>query len=164
VSLPDDLVARPVVAQDGPAVIALMSACDATYVAWLPAGWTPPEVPPAWPERFLDADRWSWVAVDRAGNVVAFTSFRPADGVRRLAHVGAMFVHPSRWRQGIATVMLERAEQAMRARGFGGARLWTPEGAPAERLYRALGWVRDGRREWHDWLGLTVVGYEKPLA
>ena len=82
------------------------------------------------------------------------------DGV---AHVGAVFVSPAYWRQGIARRMLGLAEDAMRARKFGSARLWTPEGAPAERLYSALGWERDGRRMWHDWVGVWVVGYSKAL-
>jgi hypothetical protein len=59
--------------------------------------------------------------------------------------------------------MLSAADEVMRERGFPAAHLWTPEGAPAEQLYTALGWTRDGRRRWHEWLGLTVVGYEKRL-
>jgi hypothetical protein len=59
--------------------------------------------------------------------------------------------------------MLGLAEVEMRARGYARAVLWTPEGAPAERLYSALGWSRDGRRAWHDWVGLVVVGYAKDL-
>ena len=39
----------------------------------------------------------------------------------------------------------------------------TPLGAPAERFYAALGWARDGRQEWHPWVGLEVVGYARDL-
>jgi GNAT superfamily N-acetyltransferase len=105
--------------------------------------------------------------------VIGFTSFRQAyDGVppaatgpvlEGVAHVGAVFVSPEHWRRGIARRMLGLAEDEMRARGFTRAMLWTPDGAPAERLYAALGWERDGRRMWHDWVGVWVVGYSKTL-
>jgi len=79
------------------------------------------------------------------------------------AHVSAVFVDPARWRQGIATVLLSQAEEAMRERGHHLARLWTPEDAPARRFYEAHGWRHDGRRTWHDRLQLAHVGYEKRL-
>ena len=105
--------------------------------------------------------------------IVGFASFRQAyEGVppaatgpvlEGVAHVGAVFVSPAHWRRGIARRMLEVAEDAMRERGFARAILWTPEGAPAERLYSSLGWELDGRRMWHDWVGVWVVGYAKAL-
>jgi GNAT superfamily N-acetyltransferase len=157
---------------DAQGLAALVRACDETYREWLPAGWTPPEVAADWAARFSDPDRWS-VVVEDEGAVVGFTSFRQAyDGVPPaeagpdlpgVAHVGAVFVAPSHWRRGIAARMLARAEDAMRERGFSRAILWTPDGAPAERLYTALGWARDGRRMWHDWVGVWVVGYAKAL-
>jgi len=55
------------------------------------------------------------------------------------------------------------AEAAMLERGCAREQLWTPEGAPAERFYAARGWERDGRRAWHPWVGLTVVGYARDL-
>jgi GNAT superfamily N-acetyltransferase len=72
-------------------------------------------------------------------------------------------VHPSRRRQGLGAALLARAEGAMRSRGDRAARLWTPQGAPAERFYAAQGWRRDGRAGWHPWLGLQMVGYAKRL-
>jgi GNAT superfamily N-acetyltransferase len=176
VTLPDDLRARPLAAGDGPALAALVTACDQTYVDWAPAGWTAPEVAPDWAARFAEPDRWSCCVVDAppAGAFVGFVSFRPArasetpgraDGavLPGVAHVGALFVHPSRWREGVGAWLLRRAEREARARGYTAAQLWTPQGAPAERFYAASGWRRDGRVAWHDWMGLTVVGYAKPL-
>jgi len=115
------------------------------------------------------------VAVDDASRVVAAVAFRqaheePAPGpvvgppLRGVAHLSILFVHPSRWREGIAGAMLELAEAEMARRGFVREQLWTPEGAPAERFYAARGWARDGRRAWHTWVGLTVVGYGRELA
>jgi GNAT superfamily N-acetyltransferase len=173
-ALPADLVVRPLAAGDGPALAALVEACDRSYRDWAPAGWTPPEIPPDWAARFAEPERWSRCALDAAGAMVAFASFRPArtsetpgraDGplLAGVGHLGAMFVHPARWREGIAGSLLRSAEREMRARGYTAAQLWTPEGAPAERFYAAQGWRRDGRVAWHDWTGLTVVGYAKPL-
>lgn len=152
---------RPVSVADGPAVLALIADCDATYSDWLP-GWRPPEVPNAWPSDLLDDDHWTrgvWIEDALAGFIALHSSWEKP----RYAHVRIVMVHPSFWRRGIARGMLAAADDIMRARGFAAAHLWTPEGAPAERLYTALGWTRDGRRRWHDWLGLTVVGYEKPI-
>jgi GNAT superfamily N-acetyltransferase len=113
------------------------------------------------------------VLVEDDGAVVGFVSFRQAfEGVPPaekgpvlpgVVHVGAVFVAPSHWRRGIARRMLALAEGEMRARGFVQARLWTPERAPAEQLYSSLGWERDGRRMWNDWVGVWVVGYTKAL-
>jgi len=166
------VIERAFRAGDAEALAALVRACDETYRSWLPAGWSPPEVGADWAGRFSEPDRWS-VLVEDDGAVVGFTSFRQAyDGVppadsgpvlEGVAHVGAVFVAPSHWRRGIARRMLGQAEDAMRARGFTRALLWTPEGAPAEHLYSSLGWERDGRRMWHDWVGVWVVGYAKAL-
>jgi GNAT superfamily N-acetyltransferase len=166
------VIERSFRAEDAPALAALVRACDETYREWLPAGWTPPEVGEDWAARFLEPNRWSLLLED-GGAVVGFASFRQAyegvppaasgpvlDGV---AHVGAVFVAPSHWRRGVASRMLGQAEDTMRSRGFVKAILWTPEGAPAERLYSTLGWERDGRRMWHDWVGVWVVGYAKTL-
>ena len=38
------------------------------------------------------------------------------------------------------------------------------EGAPAETFYRSRGWSLDGRREWHPWAGLQMIGYARDLA
>ena len=65
--------------------------------------------------------------------------------VAGLGHVSAVFVDPDHWRRGIARRMLDAAEAAMLAAGHDRAQLWTLEGSPAEQLYTALGWRRDGR-------------------
>jgi GNAT superfamily N-acetyltransferase len=166
------VIERAFRSDDAEPVAALVRACDLTYRDWLPAGWTPPEVGADWAVRFGDPDRWC-VVVEDAAEVVGFASFRPAldepapgapgPPLPGVAHVGAVFVAPSHWRRGIAARMLALAEDEMRERYYSRAVLWTPDGAPAERLYTALGWARDGRRAWHDWVGVMVVGYAKDL-
>ena len=51
----------------------------------------------------------------------------------------------------------------MRAAGYDRAQLWTLEGSPAEQLYSALGWARDGRRDVYAPMGLAIVAYVKTL-
>ena len=160
-SLPADLHQRPLVSSDMAALTDLARVCDETYLEWTPRGWTVPEAPPGWADRYLAPDAWARVALDAAGQLLATVAFRRADVDESVAHVGLVFVHPSRWRQGIAGSMLSLAETEMMARGYVREQLWTPEDAPAEAFYAARGWERDGRREWHPWVGLEMVGYSK---
>ena len=163
---------RPPTSADGAALRALVAACDRTYLDWAPAGWTPPELPTDWSARRTEPGRWSEVAF--CGELVGYASFRPARSEETpgaaagpvlpgVAHLAALYVHPTRWREGLGAAMLARAEAAMRARECGAARLWTSEGAPAEHFYAAQGWRRDGRSGWDGWLGLAMVGYAKRL-
>ena len=84
------------------------------------------------------------------------TTARCSTGV---AHVGAVFVHPARWRQGIAAALL-RAGRA----GDAGARLHRRPAVDAGgRAGRALLRgarlaARRARRRGTTWIGLTVVG------
>ncbi len=157
------LRARPLVPDDMPALTELSRVCDETYLEWAPRGWIVPIAPPRWADRYLAQDAWAQVGIDEGGNLVASVAFRAADGLPGVAHVGLVIVHPSRWRQGIAGRMLDRAEAEMVARGYVREQLWTPLGAPAEAFYGARGWTRDGRREWHPWAGLEMVGYARDL-
>ena len=169
---PPALQTRTPTPADAGALSALIRACERSYLDWAPAGWTPPELESDWPARLTEPGRWSLVAVDEA--LVAYAAFRPARSEETpgapsgpplpdVAHLAALYVHPTRWRQGLGAAMLARAEAAMRARECVAAQLWTPKGAPAERLYAARGWRRDGRSAWDDWLGLPMVGYAKRL-
>jgi GNAT superfamily N-acetyltransferase len=164
----------PLAAGDAEALSALIEACDRSYLDWAPPGWSVPEVSPDWARRFEDPERWSHCVWDSDGGMVAFACFKPAhrsdtpgfdDGplLPGVAQLAAVFVHPSWWRQGVATALLELAEGEMVARSYTAAQLWTPENAPAERFYRARGWTRDGRFGWHPWIGMTVIGYAKRL-
>jgi GNAT superfamily N-acetyltransferase len=175
VSLPADVRTRPLAGEDAGALYELVAACDRTYLDWAPAGWTVPEISPDWATRFAEPQRWSLCAFDAAGRMVGFVSVKAAhagatpgfdDGplLPGVAQVAAVFVHPARWREGIAAALLDLAEAEMRLRGFGAAQLWTPENAPAERFYAARGWRRDGRFGWHPWIGLTVIGYAKQFG
>jgi GNAT superfamily N-acetyltransferase len=162
-SLPSDLLERALDAGDTLALTELARACDETYLEWTPPGWMVPVAPPGWADKYLLPDSWIHGAFEPSGRLIATVGFRPADHDPSVAHVGLVFTHPSRWREGIASSMLEHAEAEMIVRGFVREQLWTPKGAPAEQLYVARGWRRDGRDEWHPWVGLAMVGYARNL-
>ena len=153
---------RSLTADDEAAITTLARTCDETYQAWVPKGWTVPVAPPGWANKYFQPDAFIEGAFD-GDALVSTVAFRPSELAERTAHLGLVFVHPSRWREGIAGRMLDRAEAEMVARGYTREVLWTPEGAPAERFYRSRGWARDGRAEWHPWVALQMVGYARDL-
>jgi GNAT superfamily N-acetyltransferase len=150
---------RRLAAEDVPALTELSRVCDETYLEWTPPGWTVPIHPPGWADRYV---RGYGLVVYEGSRLVASAAFR--EEAPALAHVGMVLVHPSRWRRGIAGSLMDRIEAEMVARGYEREQLWTPEGAPAEAFYRARGWALDGRREWHPWAGLQMVGYARSLV
>jgi GNAT superfamily N-acetyltransferase len=158
---------------DIPAIAGLVRRCDETVPAW--AGREVP-IPSAaaeeleWELRFARSGAWVRVAEAEDGTVVGVVAFANGQVSREdrtlvagLAHVNAVFVDPAHWRRGIARTLLEAADAAMRDAGHDRAQLWTLEGSPAERLYTALGWTRDGRRDVHPPMGLPIVAYVKAL-
>ena len=164
-SLPTDLLERELEPADLPAVIELARACDETYLEWTPPGWLVPVLPSNFAEKYLAPAAWMHGAFDPSRRLVATVAFRPSDeDPARTAHVGLVFVHPSRWREGIAGTMIERAEADMVVRGFVREQLWTPRGAPAQRFYEARGWRPNGRTDWNPWVALEMVGYSRELV
>lgn len=146
----------------------------ATYRQWarpdlpLPA---PEDIELDWQIRLARADTWARVGLDERGAIVAVAAFGAARASRRdptllpgVAQLSALFVDPDRRRSGWGRRLLALAEREMRARGYERARLWTPEGAPAERLYARAGWAPTGRRDLHPRFGgLPLVEYAKAL-
>jgi GNAT superfamily N-acetyltransferase len=164
VSLPADLLVRAMDADDVPALLELARACDETYLEWTPPGWVVPTLPPNFAANYLTDTAWMHGAFDPSRRLVSTVAFRRSnEDPRETAHLGLVFVHPSRWREGIAGTMLERAEAEMVARGFVREQLWTPRGAPAERFYQVRGWRPNGRTDWNPWVALEMVGYSRDL-
>lgn len=158
---------RPATPDDLPALAALKLRADATHADWLddPKLRTLEEEMPEWRAR---ADGWMEVAVE-GEEIVGVCAFHQArvdrvgEPIPGRGHVNAVFVEPAHFRKGIARALVQRAEAAMREQGYAEAQLWTLEGSPAERLYAALGWERDGRREIYPPMGVPVVAYVKSL-
>lgn len=164
---------RPATRGDLPALTALTRRCDESHRAW--AGDDLPMPSPEgeeleWELRLARSGAWVRVAVDGDAIVgaIALSSAQasPVDTtlVPGLAHISALFVDPDHWRRGIARALLDAADDAMRAAGYDRAQLWTLEGSPAEQLYVALGWRRDGRRDVFPPMGLATVAYVKDLG
>lgn len=170
--LPSDLELRPLMAADAGAIVALIGACDRTYLEWAPSGWSPPPEEPGiakWKARLGEAKRWAEGGFEQSGDLVAMASARAAreDGgteIEGRGRLGALFVHPERWGEGIGLALLRRAEGAMRDLGCGSATLETPEAAPARGFYDRCGWKANGVREFKDDLGMWMVEYETSLA
>ena len=158
---------------DARAMAALMVTGNSTYREWAPRFWRPPgrkRTQAQWHLRLREDDRWSRVAFDREGALVALASWRPArqhgeEGPRdpEVSYVSHLYVHPDQWGHGIASGLLALAEAAMRNADNRRAILWTPTDAPARGFYERCGWRLDGREQWSSELQLPMVGYEKHL-
>jgi GNAT superfamily N-acetyltransferase len=168
-----DLTVRAARPGDAPGMAALMVRGNSTYREWAPRFWQPPgreRTQSQWNQRLRQTDRWTRVALDRDGDLVALASWRPAreygeegppvPGVGYLSH---LYVDPSRWGNGIASGLLGTAEEAMREVGRERATLWTPSEAPARGFYERCGWRLDGWEIWSTELHLPMVGYGKRL-
>jgi len=87
--------------------------------------------------------------VELDGEVVGFASVGRSrdEGSENEGELYAIYLHPSRWDQGIGRALLERAEESMRTFGFARAVLWVLKGNErGQRFYRAAGWESDGRK------------------
>ncbi len=164
---------RPPRSDDARAMAKLMVTGNFTYRVWAPRSWIPPgreRTQAQWHLRLRDDDRWSRVALDDDGALVALASWRPArehgeegPDVPGVGYVSHLYVHPDLWGNGIASGLLELAEDAMRETGRIRAILWTPTDAPARSFYERCCWRLDGRERWSGELQLPMVGYEKHL-
>ena len=162
-----DLTERELGRGDAAAAAALISACDQTYLEDAPEGWVLPSEESErgrWQEILAEPDRWCHGVFDQAGELVGMIAVRDAtDDLPGVGHVSALFVHPSRWREGIAGRLLAGGEEVMRKRGFGRATLRTPEWAPAGRFYEAQGWAKTDVREYAEGWDMWTIRYEKSL-
>ena len=100
-TLPADLVVRVPAPGDVKGIAALIAACDESYRAWAPPGWTPP--PPGreldrWRGRITDGSWWTRVAVEWADNrVVGLVCFTQAVVQRTFpAPPGKLPIRPAR--------------------------------------------------------------------
>jgi GNAT superfamily N-acetyltransferase len=162
------------------ALMANMAVGLSSYVAFLPAGWQPPDVEGERDQRAeLLADAASWALLALAGDTpvghVMFTPARrrrpgepPGDWRARtlipgVAHLSQLFVLPDWWGRGVAPLLHDAATGEMRARGFRFARLFTPSlHARARRFYERRGWAAVGE-EFNDELDLDLTEYRLAL-
>jgi GNAT superfamily N-acetyltransferase len=168
--LPPDLTLRGLSAEDAPAAAEVTGATDRTYLEWMPEGWEPAreEDERAYYAKILaDPGNWSIGAFETGGRLVAHAVLGQAtdgeDPIGGLGHLRELFVHPERWREGIATALLALAEEEMRRRGYERGRLRAPVGAPAVDFYESRGWSDNGERVHIEQYDLDTIGFSKAL-
>ncbi len=168
-SLPADLVERPVEAEDIPGLVALIARCDATYAEWA-GDWSAPDADDEaqrWTDHLERPGQWDHLAESPEGivGVVAWRRAVTEDGseIPGVAHVNAVFTDPARWGEGIAAHLLGAAMDEAVRRRYRVARLWTPRDAPARGFYLRQGWTPDGRAKWEPRFHLHLIGFERRL-
>ena len=107
---------------------------------------------------------------DSGGEVVGMAvgmQGRADDGagppVEGLCHIGAVFVAPDRWGEGLGGRLVDAVLEEARTRGYDRAQLWThADNDRAHRLYTRHGFRRTGREKPDD-LGELISHYERNL-
>lgn len=169
-----DLSLRAADLDDAAAMADLIWRCDNTFLAWASDDWEPPEPDQArakWDRRLRDGRHWTRLGFDSAGTLVAMVAWCPEDDEQPLevaggpsAYLRSVFVDPERWREGIGGGLVGMAEKAMRAGGYRGTYLWTPQRAEARRFYEAMGWRATAHERWEPDLDAMMVAYTKRLT
>ena len=154
-----EVVVRPAVADDAPAIAALVQAGFETFRAFAPAGWEPPDQ-----SAHLERDRVEVVdpavlclVADDGGNGLAGTvRLVPLPDGPVDQHLRHLFVAERHWGGGLARDLHARMAAALR----GTARLFTPAGqGRARRFYEREGWAQGGEPFTEPRLGLDLVEY-----
>jgi len=114
----------------------------------------------------LDPDAPDTILAVEHDAICGFATTGPSrdDDARGLGELYALYVDPPAWGKGIGRMLLAQAVAGMRAQGYEDAILWVLTGnEPAERFYRADGWVRDGARRWEEPYGVRsrVIRYRR---
>ncbi|MDE3082435.1 MAG: GNAT family N-acetyltransferase [Acidobacteriota bacterium] len=112
-------------------------------------------------------DPQTWIALE-GEEIVGFVSLGPArDDELKRGEVYALYVAPRSWRLGIGSILMARAEEELRGRGFTGALLWVlRDNDRGRRFYEASDWRFDGHElvaqfDGHD---VVEVRYVKSLG
>jgi ribosomal protein S18 acetylase RimI-like enzyme len=95
-----------------------------------------------WEDALADPDTLTWVALDGGGTVVGCVRLQlgtPANG-RHRAEISKLLVHRGARGRGVASALMQRAEEEAARHGRSLLLLDTQSGSPAERLYERQGW------------------------
>jgi GNAT superfamily N-acetyltransferase len=97
---------------------------------------------------------------------VSFTQAHVAEDVKKsipgVAHLSRMFVEPEYWGRGIGSLLLGRAVEEMRSRGYERAQLFTAAGNIRSRcFYERHRWRLE--EETRPWQGLLLVRFTREL-
>lgn len=96
-----------------------------------------------------DGDEAYTLVAEQRGSTVGFLSLatpsHEADADDRTAEIGAFYVAPSRWGNGIGTALMTQALQELREGGWQTVTLWVLVGnEPARTFYARFGFEADG--------------------
>ncbi|MGH3071848.1 MAG: GNAT family N-acetyltransferase [Gaiellaceae bacterium] len=120
-----------------------------------------------WWRAVLAREPWGAIFVaELEREIVGFAGVGPSRDEEGVGELYTIYVDAGRWGTGAGRALIERAEEWLRASGFGEAVFWVLEGNErAERFYRAAGWSHDGGRKLEDFQGAEIaeVRYRKPL-
>jgi GNAT superfamily N-acetyltransferase len=135
-------------------------AARAASTHFLPArGLAELDTPPERWERDIAAEGVDALVVEHDNQVVAFAVVRPTqDPDGDPAHTGELdtfYALPSVWGLGVGRTLMGHALEALRARGFEEATLWTAEeNRRSRRVYEAAGWRLDAGRRQKTFIGV----------
>ena len=168
-----EFTVRPATLDDVPAMLETIREGFATYTAFAPRGWAPPEEPierAGMVERLPKPDTWCAIAFaggEPAGHV-AIHQAREWDEARTpipgLGHLWMLFIREAWWGSGLAARLHELAIERATADGYPRMRLFTPAGqARARAFYERRGWELESGPTFEPMLGLELVEYRRPL-
>jgi GNAT superfamily N-acetyltransferase len=159
-----EVVIRPAVVADAPALASTVQEGFETYRAWAPRGWDPP----SWAiqlsgirERLPEPGCVCLVAEAQADHEPAgHVAHLPARDEVGIAHIWMLFVRRRWWGTGVATDLLARSVASATDEGYTGMRLHTPAGhARARAFYEREGWTAANPPFYEPMLGLPLVTY-----
>ena len=103
-------------------------------------------------------DPLTWIVLE-GDEIVGFVSVGPArDDDQDRGEIYALYVAPTRWRSGIGSVLITRAEELLADRGHDEAVLWVlRDNDRGRKFYEARGWQPDGRELTVDFDSREVV-------
>ena len=168
-----DIVLRPALLADTPAMAAGMTDALADYPSFAPPGWTvPPEAAEEAALQLLLTDPSAWICVAEVGGriagqvtlVPAERTLRPVDEPG-LIHLRNLFVDKAHWGGGVATALHAAAVDAARERGYSAMRLFVATGqARARRFYAREGWEQTSEPFFDPRPGLELVEMRRPVS
>ena len=128
---------------------------------------------PRWTATLEGAERprRGTLVVEDEGALLGFADLRPsgdADGdPDKVGEVRSFYVLPSRWRQGVGSLLMAESVRRLELAGFAEATLWVHDAnGRAMRFYERTGWTPDGATNLDTVRGhqLTEVRYRRALG
>jgi GNAT superfamily N-acetyltransferase len=132
----------------------------AAWTHFLPAsGLAELRIPPERWERDIAAEEVDALVAECDGQLIAFAVARPTQDLdgdpTRTGELDTLYALPSVWGRGVGRTLMADALEALRARGFEDATLWTAEeNRRSRRVYEAGGWRLDGGRRRKTFIGV----------